>query len=197
MTDPQSHTQTEDRAARRARLAEWVRRTGDGDPQAFESLYDEVAPLVYGTAVKVLRDADHAAEVTQEVLVELWRTASTFDPVAGSVTGWAATIAHRRAVDRVRSVQSQRERDERAGVASYDPPQDSVAEQTERSMERQVVLECLETLTELQRGAVHSAYYDGLTYRQVAERAGEALATVKSRIRDGLKRLKECLEVQR
>ena len=174
-----------------------MNHAGDGDTAAFEALYDEVSPLVYGTASKVLRDADHAAEVTQEVLVEIWRRAAAFDPVGGSVTSWVATIAHRRAVDRVRAVQSQRERDERAGIQNYDPPQDSVYEQAESNLERQLLLGCLETLTDLQRAAVNKAYYDGLTYRQVAELAGIGLATVKSRIRDGLKRLRECLEVQR
>ncbi|GAA4835028.1 sigma-70 family RNA polymerase sigma factor [Garicola koreensis] len=196
MTQPYSRTRAEDRASRAARLAELISRSGEGDAQAFESLYGEVAPLVYGTATKVLRDSHHAAEVTQEVLVEIWRNASGFDPVSGSVTSWAATIAHRRAVDRVRSVQSQRERDERAGIENYDPPRDAVVEQTEQSMERQVLLECLDTLSDLQRSTVQKAYYDGLTYRQVAERAGLALATVKSRIRDGLKKLRQCLEVQ-
>lgn len=179
-----------------ARLAGLMERVGAGDTAAFEALYGEVAPLVYGTATKVLRDSHHAAEVTQEVLVEIWRNASGFDPVSGSVTSWAATIAHRRAVDRVRSVQSQRERDERAGIENYDPPRDAVVEQTEQSMERQVLLECLDTLSDLQRSTVQKAYYDSLTYRQVAERAGLALATVKSRIRDGLKKLRQCLEVQ-
>lgn len=171
-------------------------RVGTGDADAFEALYDEVAPLVYGTATKVLRDSHHAAEVTQEVLVEVWRSASTFNPLGGSVPAWVSTIAHRRAVDRVRAVHSQRERDERAGIENYEPPQDSVAEETEHNLERQLLQKCLDTLTDLQRSAVHSAYYDGLTYREVAERDGSALPTVKSRIRDGLRRLRQCLEVR-
>lgn len=174
-----------------------MNRVGTGDTGAFEDLYDEVAPLVYGTAVRVLRDPDHAAEVTQEVLVEVWSSASSFNPLGGSVPAWVATIAHRRAVDRVRAVNSQRERDERAGIENYEPPQDSVAEESEHNQERQMLQECLDTLTELQRAAVQSAYYNGLTYREVAERGGIALPTVKSRIRDGLRRLRQCLEVQR
>lgn len=187
----------EDRAARTARLAGLMNRVGSGDTEAFGELYDDIAPLVHGTSIKVLRDPDHAAEVTQEVLVEVWRAASRFDPVGGSVTAWVATIAHRRAVDRVRSVHSQRERDARAGIQDYSPPRDSVAEEAERNLERQQVMECMGALSPLQRTAVHSAYYDGLTYREVAERDGAALPTVKSRIRDGLKRLRRCLEVQR
>lgn len=197
MTEPDARSVAEDRAARTARLAELMHRVGAGDAEAFGELYDAVSPLVYGTAVKVLRDPDHASEVAQEVLVEIWRAAARFDPVGGSVTAWVATIAHRRAVDRVRSVQSQRERDQRASIQQYSPPRDSVAEEAERNLEQQRVLDCLGTLSELQRTAVYSAYYDGFTYREVAERAGAALPTVKSRIRDGLKRLRKCLEVQR
>lgn len=197
MTEPDLVRTAEDRAARAARLSGLMHRVGAGEAEAFDELYDAVAPLVYGTTIKVLRDPDHASEVTQEVLVEIWKSASRFDPVGGSVTAWVATIAHRRAVDRVRSVQSQRERDERASTQDYTPPQDSVAEEAERNLERRQVLDCLGTLSELQRTAVYSAYYDGFTYREVAERAGAALPTVKSRIRDGLKRLRQCLEVQR
>lgn len=196
MTQPRAHSVAEDRSARRTRLAELMHRVGAGDAQAFEALYDEMAPLVYGTATKVLRDPDHAAEVTQEVLVEIWSSASSFNPLGGSVPAWVSTIAHRRAVDRVRSVQTQRQRDEQAGIQAYQPPQDSVAEETEQNIERQLLVGCLETLTNLQRAAVNHAYYGGLTYREVAEHAGIALPTVKSRIRDGLKRLRECLEVQ-
>lgn len=197
MTEPRADPTTEHRADRMARLAGLIERVGAGDTTAFEALYDEVAPLVYGTTAKVLRDTHLAAEVTQDVLVEVWRNASTFNPMVGSVPAWVATMAHRRAVDRVRSVNSQRERDERAGIQNYEPPQDSVAEETEQKLERQLLLGCLDTLTELQRAAVQNAYYGGFTYREVAEHAGIALPTVKSRIRDGLRRLRQCLEVQR
>lgn len=186
---------TEDRGARLAHLAQLMERVGAGDSAAFEALYEQVSPLVYGTAAKVLRNPDLAAEVTQEVMVEVWRSAAAFSPVGGSVPAWIATIAHRRAVDRVRAVQSQRERDERIGGRDYQPPQESVADEVERNLEQQQLQGCLETLTDLQRTAVYSAYYDGFTYREVAERADTGLPTIKSRIRDGLKRLRECLEV--
>ncbi|HLS15493.1 MAG TPA: ECF RNA polymerase sigma factor SigK [Beutenbergiaceae bacterium] len=197
MTESDARSTTEDRAARARRLAGLMERVGAGETEAFGPLYDEIAPVVHGTAIRVLRDPDHAAEVTQEVLVEIWRGAPRFDPGGGSVLGWVATIAHRRAVDRVRAVQAQRERDERAGIQEYDPPRDSVAEEAERRLVRQQVLGCLASLTDAQRTAVCSAYYDGYSYREVAERAGVALATMKSRIRDGLIRLRQCLEVQR
>lgn len=168
-----------------------------GDSAAFSELYDALSPMVYGTSLRVLRDPDLAAEITQEVLLETWKNAARFDPVGGSVMAWVATIAHRRAVDRVRSVQAQRQRDEQAGITAFDPPRDVVSEEAEQHMDQQSIRECLDTLTDLQRHAVHQAYYGGLTYREVAERTSISLPTVKSRIRDGLRRLRECLEVQR
>lgn len=167
-----------------------------GEREAFNDLYGEIAPIVYGTASRVLRDPDHAAEVTQEVLVEVWRRAGSYDPDHGSVTAWVATIAHRRAVDRVRSVQSQRERDERALTEGFERPRDEVAEEVERRSDRSRVVRCLDSLTPMQRTAVVSTYYNGYTYREAAERSEVALPTMKSRIRDGLARLRQCLERQ-
>lgn len=170
-------------------------RVANGDSGAFSSLYDHIAPLVHGTALRVLRDRDHAAEVAQDVLVEVWRAAPRFDPTAGSVTSWVGTIAHRRAVDRVRSVQAERKRDERSAIRDYAPPHDEVAETAEARAEQQQVRSCLGTLTDLQRDALTSTYYEGHTYREAAARSGVALGTMKSRIRDALVRLRTCLEV--
>ena len=168
---------------------------GLGDQGAFAHLYDLLAPAVHGTARAVLRDPDHAAEVTQEVLLEVWRTASRFDATRGSARAWVITLAHRRAVDRVRSVQSQRDRDQRVLDADADRPFDVVAEEVEETMERNRVRGCLGSLTDTQREAVVLAYFDSLTYREVAERLAAPLPTVKSRIRDGLIRLRDCLGV--
>lgn len=196
MTSPKASDDTVRRGDLSERLAELIAQVGSGDRTAFTHLYDELSPLVHGTSLRVLRDPDHAAEVTQEVMVEIWRQAPRFDRRHGSAKAWAATIAHRRAVDRVRSVQSQRERDERDATRTYEPPRDVVAEEAELRVERRRLLGCLETLSEVQRTAVVSAYYDGYTYREVAQRAEVALPTMKSRIRDGLIRLRQCLEVK-
>ncbi|MCU1432544.1 MAG: polymerase, sigma-24 subunit, subfamily [Actinotalea sp.] len=167
-----------------------------GDQDAFAQLYDRLARAVHGTAQAVLRDPDHAAEVTQEVMLEAWRTAARFDPAQGSVRTWIVTLAHRRAVDRVRSVQSQRDRDQKVLDADTDRPFDAVAEEVEETMERQRVRHCLDSLTGTQRDAVLLAYYGGFTYREVAEKLESPLPTVKSRIRDGLTRLRTCLGVE-
>ncbi|MDR7380499.1 ECF RNA polymerase sigma factor SigK [Promicromonospora iranensis] len=169
-----------------------------GDPASFTPVYDALAPVAYGASIGVLRDPDHAAEVTQEVMVEVWQTAARFDAARGSARTWVATLARRRAVDRVRSEQSRRDRDQRdTDLRNGESARDVVAEDVERSLEGSAVRRCIEGLTPTQREAVVVAYYGGLTYREVAEQIGAALPTVKSRIRDGLIRLRDCLGVAR
>ncbi|GAB4085076.1 sigma-70 family RNA polymerase sigma factor [Myceligenerans cantabricum] len=169
-----------------------------GDPASFTPVYDALGPVAYGTSLSVLRDPDHAAEVTQEVMVEVWQTAARFDATRGSARTWVATLARRRAVDRVRSEQARRERDQRdTDLRAGEPARDVVAEDVERRLEGSAVRRCLEGLTPTQREAVVVAYYGGLTYREVAEKLEAALPTVKSRIRDGLNRLRDCLGVRR
>ncbi|WP_298459015.1 ECF RNA polymerase sigma factor SigK [uncultured Cellulomonas sp.] len=170
-------------------------RAAEGDQHAFAQVYDALSPAVFGTCLSVLRDRDHAAEVTQEVMVELWRTAARFEAERGSARTWALTLAHRRAVDRVRSVQSQRNRDQRALDEQGERPFDVVAEEVEDALDRERVRHCLDGLTPTQHEAVVLAYYGGRTYREVADELAAPLATVKSRIRDGLLRLRDCLGV--
>ena len=166
-----------------------------GDNDAFAQVYDALSPGVFGTCLAVLRDRDHAAEVTQEVMVEVWRTAARFDPELGSARGWVVTLAHRRSVDRVRSVQAQRNRDQRVLDEQGERPFDVVAEEVEGNLDRDRVRQCLDGLTATQHQAVTLAYYGGRTYREVAEHLSAPPATVKSRIRDGLIRLRDCLGV--
>lgn len=166
-----------------------------GDDSAFAALYDTLNRSVFGTCLGVLRDPDHAAEVAQEVWVEVWRQAPRFDPARGSARTWTVTLAHRRAVDRVRSVQAQRDRDQRDLDLSAERPSDVVADEVESALEQARVRDCLGTLTPTQKEAVVLAYYGGRTYREVADELAAALPTVKSRIRDGLFRLRDCLGV--
>lgn len=173
-----------------------LRQVARGDEQAFASLYDALAPRVFGLARRVLRDAAQAEEVAQEALVEVWRTAARFDPNKGSATAWVLTITHRRAVDRVRAAQAGVERERRVAVASAQTPYDDVVEEVTASLEQQQVRRCLQVLTELQREAITLAYYDGFTYREVAEKLDTALPTIKTRMRDGLIRLRDCLGVE-
>ena len=173
-----------------------LRLVARGDEAAFGKLYDLVAARVFGLIRRVLRDPAQAEEVTQEVLVEVWRTAARFDAARGSATSWIFTIAHRRAVARVRAEQSSADRPMKVGVASIDTPYDEVADEVGGRLERQQVRRCLDNLTDLQRQAVTLAYYQGHSYREVSDLLETPLPTVKTRMRDGLIRLRDCLGVE-
>nr|WP_215549612.1 ECF RNA polymerase sigma factor SigK [Amycolatopsis sp. CA-230715] len=167
-----------------------------GDERAFEQLYDRLAGPVFGLVRRILRDPAQSEEVAQEVLVELWRTATRYSPERGSAMNWAMTLAHRRAVDRVRSARASTDREEKATFeASRNRPFDEVSESVHARWERQQVRKCLSHLTELQRESVVLAYYQGYTYREVADVLSTPQGTVKTRLRDGLIRLRDCLGV--
>ncbi|SFB38424.1 RNA polymerase sigma-70 factor, ECF subfamily [Amycolatopsis marina] len=169
---------------------------GRGDERAFEQLYDLLAGPIMGLVRRVVRDVAQSEEVTQEVLVELWRTATRYSPDRGSAMNWAMTLAHRRAVDRVRSARASTDREQKATFeAGRGRPFDEVAEAVSGRLERQQVRRCLSTLTELQRESVLLAYYQGYTYREVAEVLSAPQGTIKTRLRDGLIRLRDCLGV--
>ncbi|WP_461001666.1 ECF RNA polymerase sigma factor SigK [Streptomonospora sediminis] len=178
------------------RMAALLQRTALGDLGAFEEVYRELSGPVFGLVRRVMLDRAQAEEVTQEVFTELWRLAARFDPGRGGVRAWVLTLAHRRAVDRVRSEQSSSARMEVAGrMAPESSPPDDVAEQVEHRLEREKVRRCLRRLTDPQRETVRLTYYTGYTQREAAELLGVPLTTVKGRLRDGLIRLRDCLGV--
>lgn len=169
-------------------------RVARGDRSAFDGLYDLIAPKVHSVVLRVLRDPAMAEEVTQEVLVELWRLAPRYEVERGGVRTWATTIAHRRAIDRVRATQSARDRDHRDGTLSAATPAfDQVAEVVEDRMERERVIRAMQSLTDAQRESIELAYWSGYTYREVAVLLRVPEGTVKTRIRDGLIRLRDHL----
>jgi RNA polymerase sigma-70 factor, ECF subfamily len=166
-----------------------------GNAEAFEALYDLMSPRVYGVVRKVLRDPAQSEEVAQDVLVEVWRTAPRYDRSRGSARAYILTMAHRRAVDRVRSEQASRDREVRAGRADPQRPFDRVADEVEHRAEAAQVRAALDQLTDVQREAIELAYYGGNTYREVAALLDAPLGTVKTRMRDGLIRLRDAMEV--
>lgn len=167
-------------------------RAATGDEAAFGEFYDHVASAVYGTVLKVLRNPAMAEEVTQEVFLELWRTAPRYDAGRGSPRTWATTVAHRRAVDRVRSEQAARNREE-VDAHHVDRPADQVVDEVVLGFERDEVAAAMARLTPVQRDAIALAYYEGRTYREVAELLGVPEGTIKTRIRDGIGRLREMM----
>jgi RNA polymerase sigma-70 factor (ECF subfamily) len=176
---------------------ELLRTVAKGDERAFEQLYDVIAAPVYGLARRILRNPAQSEEIAQEVLVEVWRRAATFDPARGSAMSWVMTMAHHRAVDRVRAEQSAANREEKVARRDVDRPFDEVAELVATRIEHEQVRRCLSNLTDLQRESIMLAYYRGHTYADVANLLDAPLPTVKTRMRDGLIRLRDCLGVAR
>ncbi|MEW2143325.1 sigma-70 family RNA polymerase sigma factor [Micromonospora vinacea] len=175
---------------------ELLPRVARGDEAAFAALYDAMAGRVLGLARRVVRDPAQAEEVTQEVMVEVWRTAGRFDAGRGSASAWILTMAHRRAVDRVRSEQAHTNRVQQVAATETHVPYDEVVEDVTARLEREQVRRCLGRLTPVQRESVTLAYYGGHTYREVAEKLQTPLPTVKTRMRDGLIRMRDCLGIE-
>lgn len=164
-----------------------------GDERAFAHLYDQISGPVYGLILRVVRDPAQSEEVMQEVMLEVWRSATRFDRRKGSAASWVLTIAHRRAVDRVRTAAAATARERRL----HEPASgaDDVADRVQAALDAELVRNCLDGLTDVQREAIMLAYYGGCSYRQVSEMLGVTLGTVKTRIRDGLIRLRDCMGV--
>ena len=174
-------------------LGDLLARVARGDQDAYVAVYDRTSGQVLGMVLAVLRDPAQSEEVAQEVMLDVWRSASRFNPDLGTASAWMMTLAHRRAVDRVRSETKSSERERRVATSSI--AYDEVAEAVEASLDRERVRRCLGSLTPLQRESVTLAYYGGYTYRQVADLLGLSTGTVKTRMRDGLIRLRDCLGV--
>ncbi len=163
-------------------------RVQGGDQDAFAELYDAVAPMVFGAVKRILRDSAMSEEVTQEVFVELWTSAARFDPTRGVVTTWAVTIARRRAIDRVRSEQSRRNRVEQLGRRRPDV-EDATDDVVVASLDAERVSRALAELPPDQRQIIQLAFIDGYSHSDIAEQLGLPLGTVKGRVRGGLQRL--------
>ena len=165
-----------------------------GDEVAFAVLVARIRPQTLRVARGVVRDPSIAEEVAQEVLTEIWLKADRFDPERGTITGWVATLARRRAVDRVRSEQAGRNRDDRVARRNQVRDVDVVADEVEVRLEHWQVRKALAELSDRQREAIELAYFAGHTYRDVARVLGIPEGTAKSRLRDGLVRLQEALD---
>lgn len=176
-------------------LGALLRQSSWGDEAAFARLYDAVAPRLHGLVLRVVRDPAQSEEVTQEAFLEIWRTSARFDPERGSALAWMMTIAHRKAVDRVRSATAAGRRDQGYHEANHSVDYDATAEAAQASLDGDRVRKALRTLTPAQRGALELAYFGGYTHTEVAAMLELPLGTAKTRIRDGLIRLRDTLGV--
>jgi RNA polymerase sigma-70 factor (ECF subfamily) len=170
---------------------ELVGRVARGDVVAFGELYDQMAPRVLGLVKRLLIDHAQSEEVTQEIFLEIWQTATRYDEQRGGASTWIMTMAHRRAVDRIRASQAGRDRDARIGIRDHAVEYDQVSETVEIRIEHERVERAMKRLTELQRQAISLAYYGGYTQSEVATLLHVPLGTVKTRLRDGMIRLRD------
>lgn len=175
--------------------AELLLRIATGDQAAFAALYDMLSSRAFGLILRVLVNRSQSEEVLQEVFLEIWQSASRFAPNRGQGRTWVMTIAHRRAVDRVRASQSSTDRDVRAGLRDIGVAHDSVAEQVELGIEGEKVVGALSTLPDVQREAIVLAYYGGYSQNEISALVGAPLGTIKTRMRDGLTRLRAAMGV--
>jgi RNA polymerase sigma-70 factor (ECF subfamily) len=165
---------------------------GRKDRRAFESLYDGYAGAVYSLAVRMLGDRQAAEDIAQEVFIAIWRAARDFDPARGSARSWILSLAHHKSVDalrrkRLRSTEPLLE----AATASAD-----VVDEALRGVTASEVRRALGALSDGQREAIVYAYYGGYTQQEIARRLGVPLGTVKTRMRDGMQRLRAALAHQ-
>ncbi len=178
-------------SAPRDHAAELIARIADRDQTAFAQLYDMLSARAFGLILRVLVNRAHSEEVLQEVFFEVWQSAASFAPNKGQGRTWVMTIAHRRAVDRVRSAQSSADRDQKAGLRELNTPQDGVEEQVEMRIESRRVARALEALPDPQREALTLAYFGGYSQSEISALTGSPLGTIKTRMRDGLSRLRQ------
>jgi RNA polymerase sigma-70 factor (ECF subfamily) len=178
-----------------AALGELLRLAARGDQNAFAQLYDATSHRVFGLAVRIVRDPAQAEEVAQEAFLDIWRNSARFDPDRGSAIAWMLTIVHRKAVDRVRSAEASTRRESTYHQQTQPIAHDATAEAAQASLEARRVRGALAALTEVQREAVELAYFGGYTHTEVATMLKLPVGTAKTRIRDGLIRLRDTMGV--
>lgn len=178
-------------------LGALLQRSARGDRAAFAELYDATAARAHGLALRVVRDPAQAEEVTQEAYLDVWRTASRYDPDRGSALSWLLTIVHRKAVDRVRSAEASGRREATYHQQNQTIDHDATAEAAHASLEARRVRAALAQLTDVQREAIELAYFGGYTHTEVAAFLDLPVGTAKTRIRDGLIRLRDTIGVGR
>ena len=172
----------------------WVSQVVQEDESALAQLYDASSPLVYGLALRILGDAGAAEEVTLDVYLQVWKQANRFDPVRGRVSTWLMTIARSRAIDRLRGrAQQLSQADTLEAVAEAQSENPDPQQSAALAQQQAQVRKALSTLSEEQRRAIELAFFNGLSQNEIALKLNEPLGTIKTRIRNGMLKLRELL----
>ena len=181
--------------AARATLVEALVATGREDRAAFRTLYRLTSAKLFSVCLRICQDRSAAEDVLSDVYLLIWRRAGAYEPGRASPITWLATIARNRAIDWRRSTAGRPSAslDEAPDVADDEP---SAVDRLLRSEEDSRLHLCLDQLDDKQRGAIRTAFFDGLTYAELAERDAVPLGTMKSWVRRGLLRLKDCLDAE-
>jgi len=162
-----------------------VARIRAGDQQAMSELYDRYGRVVYAVALRVLQDTGAAEDALQDIFLQLWRKPDAFDASRGSLAAWLAVVTRHRAIDRLR--QRKPEVDIEECVVAGGP---DLGDEAERNLVIEKVRSVLAEMNPDQRRALELAYFQGLTHTEIAEKTGEPLGTIKTRIRSGLQQLR-------
>lgn len=198
------NTAPPDWSDRSRELSHWLARAGLGDRAAFAALYERTSAHLLGVVLRIQRDRALAEDVLQDVYVNVWRAASSFDAAQSQPLTWLTSIARNRAIDGLRRKQAQPQIQARAAGADDDEHEDvydAVADDGDgplellgRAADARALSHCMEALNAQQRQSVALAFYDGLSHAEVAEHLRQPLGTVKSWVRRALQSLKNCLD---
>ena len=184
-----------DRKAADESQNELLRRIAAQDRQALAELYDRLAAVLFAVAMRIVGDQSEAEEVMQDVFVQIWERADTFDPALGTPTSWALRIARNRSIDRLRSRQRRyRALDEFENVLATEPLVQPAVHGGLSGEEQAGVRSALESLPVDQRQVIELAFFRGLSHGEIAEALKQPLGTVKARIRRGMLKLKDTLQ---
>jgi RNA polymerase sigma-70 factor, ECF subfamily len=164
-----------------------------GNREAFEALYRGTANRLFGICVRLLTERSEAEDALQDVFTTVWRKASQFDATRASATAWLAMIARNKAIDRLRSMPARQTRASLDLAEELEDPGASPPQQAQAATDRAQLETCLERLEPRRRSLIRAAFFDGLTYEELAKSIQAPLGTIKSWIRRGLLQLRECL----
>jgi RNA polymerase sigma-70 factor (ECF subfamily) len=176
-----------------------LQRTGRGDRQSFEQLYERFSGVLFSTAYRVLNSPEAAEDVLQDVFLQIWEKAPLYDPERGKPLTWAVTLTRNKAIDRLRSVQrrSRLQDDVEREAQTFEQFDGRSSVDAVESVEKgKLVREAIQKLSQDQRQAIELAFFSGLTQTEIADKLQEPLGTIKARIRRGMMKLRDVLGPQ-